>query len=82
MVHPTGAQLAARKAAAPWISGRYWGCYAAVHLGVADGVHRQRSGSLFTNSCWRSDLAQRFERLELQRTGAPPIAFFVSTPSG
>jgi len=26
MVHPTGAQLAARKAAAPWISGRYWGC--------------------------------------------------------
>jgi hypothetical protein len=30
---------------------------------------------------WRCK-AQRFERLELQRTGAPPIAFFVSTPSG
>ena len=24
----------------------------------------------------------REDRLELQRTGAPPIAFFVSTPSG
>jgi len=85
MVHPTGAQLAARKAAAPWISGRYWGArWAWRRKGSGSRVAHATRLRLARNRMRRCELAWTWDfRQSHSIRPKPPLrrGFFLSFKS-